>query len=348
MSLLSLSNEILLQILGQGEILRSRDLCHVAVTCKRLSPLTEAFIWRDIWDTPDTLLKPGGEEISPRLRLIMAKLRHRPERVLWVRSAAFAWEPYRFEWSAAIRGILSKCPSIRTLSLRYGSIYGKYYDRTARLQSNLNFVYFLNDISLQHLSSLTLDDCRLTVNDIVKAFTIPTLTHLCIKRYDTSISGVLNLPTEITYDPTKLKKLEFWFCGVPAGRYVEPLLKDHPELEDFTWITDFGVETPHRRQLESIAAVFTMIMSTITTCYISSIEPRKLVPWSVRLGLDFSPFQVLKVLKVHERWLFGPSPVNSKRHDRCLLQSKLPRSIEDLTVSSFLSKTCRCLILFGD
>jgi hypothetical protein len=205
MPLLNLSNEILLQILGQSDILRPRDFCNVACTCKRLSPLTEPLLYREIRDSPDEIWVPRGWKLSSRLAYIIKKFNDNPGRAIWVRSAAFAFDPYRAEWSAAIVDLLSKCTSIHTLSLRYGSIYGKCYDRSARSQENLNFEYFLDRLSVEHLNSLTLDDCRLSIKDIAKAISLPNLTHLRINRYDTTISDVLNLPLEATYSPTKLK-----------------------------------------------------------------------------------------------------------------------------------------------
>jgi hypothetical protein len=93
--LLNLSNEILLQILGQSDILRPRDFCNVACTCKRLSPLTEPLLYREIRDSPDEIWVPRGWKLSSRLAYIIKKFNDNPGRAIWVRSAAFAFDPYR-------------------------------------------------------------------------------------------------------------------------------------------------------------------------------------------------------------------------------------------------------------
>jgi hypothetical protein len=330
MLLLDLSNETLSQILGQSDILGPRDFCNVACTCKRLSPLTEPLIYREIRGSQGMIWASIGWK---RLAYIIKKFDDNPRRTVWVRSAAFAFQPHEAEWSAAVVDLLSRCTFIHTLSLRHGPIYGKYDDRNAHPQENFTFAHFLGRLFVGNLNSLTLDDCRITFKDVTKAFTRPNLTHLRINRYDTSISGVLNLPSEVTFSPTKLKKFEFWFCALPRGPYVQGLLTNHPYLEDFTWVADFRLESLWPNKTREILPAFLDIMSTVTTCYMTAVEPEGLMLLGLRYSFDFSQFKRLKELNLHDRWLFGPPRWTQKRWDRCLLPSLLPESLEDLTVS---------------
>jgi F-box-like len=332
MGLLNLSDPLLLNVFRLLDDPKSPDLCNVTLVCKRFNLLTTPLIYREVTMTPDWPVIMPGADVPPPLRNLIDTINHDPAKGLFFESASFAWNDMTPNWWTCTFELLAKFRSVRTLYLRAGPTFVLFYDHMPRFLNSLYFSNYLDQVSFPDLHTLTIEDCKLTMKDILKVYTFPSLEHLQINRFNPKISEALALPATGKYPPTKITKLGFSWSPTPMGLYVETLLKNHPKLEEFSWILDTGVAPIPEAPESAITTTFVHFQSTIRKIYLSIVEPNSMSPGSSRIQMNFSTFTSLRNLIVHDRWIFPPPTGNGRVFGRSQLGAKLPHSLESLTV----------------
>ncbi|KAH7395573.1 hypothetical protein BKA64DRAFT_61965 [Cadophora sp. MPI-SDFR-AT-0126] len=333
MSLLDLSNEILLQIFSYG-CLRRSDLHNTILTCHRLYEIGLPFLYRQVCISARPNHVIPGKLITNVDRFFKISVLY-PAHLSFIRTAELYWENDCPGRTNRLFDLLSRFSSVRTVTIKYA------YPGSSTRQLLRHAAAFKRPTTLRHVKLIASQSsyASISAQDIATLFfSLPNIETFTLENFDPeNFEG-----EDFTYPSTNLTRLEFLkSTALPRGSLMTSLLMCHPALRTLIWTvqtkdtvlvwTSLSVD----QTLSPLKPHLTDLRLTLKTC--PSLHNHRIR----KIGdqLDFSGFAVLKNLEFHEQFTFAQAEVSTRPRDagwpkyiRADLYRRLPASLETLTI----------------
>jgi hypothetical protein len=233
--------------------------------------------------------------------------------------------------------ILSTLSNVQTLYLKehFSPFHGIYIQNDTPIELEENFYDVLVRISCaSSVRSLTIEDSRISVHDILKLFAMKQLEHLSVDGFNNSRAVV----PEGKIHHSQLESLAISASRNPTGRHIDLLFKHVPNLRKLGWHFDFSWIVDKNKSRETLSPVaISNALSPLRHKLVESnisLEPAPIGNDGKELNL--SNFLRLRKLKVHDRVLLpsakASGSVVSRTSQDSQLSRFLPANLETLDV----------------
>jgi len=173
--------------------------------------------------------------------------------------------------------------------------------------------------------SLTIEDSRISVHDILKLFAMKQLEHLSVDGFNNPIAVV----PEGKIHHSQLESLAISASRNPTGRHIDLLFKRVPNLRKLGWHFDFSWIVDENKSRETLSPVaISKALSPLRHKLVESnisLEPAPFRNDGTELNL--SNFLRLRKLKIHDRVLLPSAKASGSVVSRTSLDSQLSRCL---------------------
>ncbi|PVH76443.1 hypothetical protein DL98DRAFT_657399 [Cadophora sp. DSE1049] len=333
MSLLELSNEILLQIFSY-DFLRRCDLHDTILTCRRLYDIGLPFLYRDVCISARPNHVIPGKLITNVDQFFKTSALY-PAHLSFIRTAELYWETNCPGRTNRLFDLLSRFSLLRTASITSA------YSGSSTRQLLRHAAAFKKPTTLRHIKLVASPHAYASISaqDIARLFfSIPNLETFTLEDFDPRVLE----GDDFTYPSTNLTKLEFLkSTSLPRGSLLTSLLMYHPALKTLIWTVD-TTDTFLSWSSASVDQALSPLKPHLTDLRLTLKGCLNLNQNRMRKKddqLDYSGFAMLKNLEIHERLTFTQNELRKRprdpyvwKYNRADLYQRLPASLETLTI----------------